>query len=95
MLTKQMTRYTKEKHADSLMKIATSIFTALLITIFIAPLVAILKNPGNGDSSFLLNSLKGPNGILFMALEFTTIAIAMWAKVNALKIYNELHPDKD
>ena len=90
MLLNQMTKLTKEKHADSLMKFSTSIFTALLITIFVAPLITILKSPEESGYGFILNSLKGSNGILFMTLEFVTIAIAMWAKNNALKIYNEL-----
>ncbi len=89
-----MSRYTKEVHADSLMKLSTSIFTALLAALFIAPLLAIIKNSEQDNQSFLLDFLMGKNGLLFITFEFISIAFSLWAKEKALIIYNELHPDK-
>ena len=93
MLLKDMSRHTKEAHADSLMKLSTSLFTALLAALFIAPLLAIIKNSEQNNQSFLLDFLMGKNGILFMTFEFVTIALSIWAKEKALIIYNELYPD--
>ena len=87
-----MTKKTKEVHADALLKLSTSLITALLVAILVVPLSGILMQTSGGVKVFL-SSLKGMNGVIFLILEASIFFIAILAKESALKIYNELYPD--
>ncbi len=98
MKTENMTRKTKEIHADSLMKVATNLFTAFFITILIVPMGSILglafrPNEINVDVFAMVDIFGSGLGVVFLILEAVILRMALFYKGEALKIYNKIYPD--
>jgi hypothetical protein len=89
MLIKDMTDKTKEVHAESLLKISSTFFTAIFVTILLAPLTIVMQ----GNAISLMNIWENL-GWEFGVLLGCCILFASWFQEGALKTYNELYPNK-
>lgn len=99
MRLKDMTRKTKEIHAEFLLKVSSNLFSAFYVMLLVAPIGAMLSSGLNqngistGFSEFLSSVFLGWRATVFVTLEFAALGMALWYRTLAFKIYNELYPD--
>ena len=90
-----MTNLAREKHADYMMKVSSSIFTALMVTILIVPLLEIVKSNDVDSYTFFISVFKGPKGYIFAFFEIFAVLVSGLFRTKALTIYNQLDQNKE
>ena len=91
------TRRAQEMHAEQLLKVSTSLFTAFFVAILIVPISAIVNVAFNGinvdTSRVFLNLFSSGYTIIFILAELGLYILVAKTKSDALAIYDELYPD--
>jgi hypothetical protein len=87
----------REVHAEQLLKMSTSLLTAFLVIILIAPISTVVAASFNdihiNQKDVFLNLFSTWYGILCLVSETILLSMAIKIKNDALDIYDELYPD--
>jgi Na+/H+ antiporter NhaC len=92
------TRKAQEVHAEQLLKVSTSLFTAFFVVILIVPISAIVGAAFKGihvdPKDVFLSLFSSWYTLVFIAAELGLYCIVLKTKTDALAIYDELYPDE-
>ena len=95
----ERTRKAKEAHAEFLLKVSASLFTAFFITIFVVPMSAVVgaafnAKPEIGAIEVYKNLFGSWYGAVFLVAELCLYKIVLLTKDRGLDIYDDLYPDE-
>ena len=95
----EKSRKTKEIHAEQMLKVSTSLYTAFCVSILIVPISAVVgaafDNVPANPLEVIIRLFGSWYGVVFLVTELLLYYVIQQARNNAFKIYNELYPDED
>lgn len=99
MSLSKYSRKARERFADHLFSLATSLVTGFTTVLLIAPLglaLSALFRPGDETEGFFeaLVTIPPLEGAMFVAIYLAVVWLSVSARTQAMKIYTELYPDR-